>query len=132
MRMKRAVLLLLALLWLLCVPHASMAVPAFPGLVELTDEATGSTVQCALRGDESFSYMVDAQERVVVTDAQGCLRYVIRDGSGYALGGYLGDEGGSRAVGSTAVGIGIARTSCSACNRVDVSLTVLYTAVSFG
>ena len=35
-------------------------------------------------------------------------------------------------LGSTAVGIGIARTSCSACNRVDVSLTVLYTAVSFG
>ena len=103
MRMKRAVLLLLALLWLLCVPHASMAVPAFPGLVELTDEATGSTVQCALRGDESFSYMVDAEERVVVTDAQGCLRYVIREGSRYALGGYLIADNGDTAIGGTAV-----------------------------
>ena len=35
-------------------------------------------------------------------------------------------------LGSTAVGIGITRASCSARNGVDVSLTVLYTAVSFG
>ena len=35
-------------------------------------------------------------------------------------------------LGSTAVDIGITRATCSACNRVDVSLTVLYTAMSFG
>ena len=35
-------------------------------------------------------------------------------------------------LGSTAVGIGIARATCSACNGVDVSLTVLYTTVGFG
>ncbi|MGN1367303.1 MAG: immune inhibitor A domain-containing protein [Aristaeellaceae bacterium] len=93
----------LVLLSALCAMSAALAVPAFPGLAQLLDQATGETVPGYLRGDEFFSYRTDAQGRVVVTDSFGCLRYVILDGSRYALGGYLIAENGDTAIGGTPV-----------------------------
>ena len=92
-------------IWLtaLCVSSGALAVPAFPGLTPIRDEATGETVSGYLRGDEFFSYRTDAEGRVIVADEAGCLRYVIRDGGRYALGGYLIAENGDTAIGGTPV-----------------------------
>ncbi|MGN0996933.1 MAG: M6 family metalloprotease domain-containing protein [Candidatus Ventricola sp.] len=90
---------LFILLAALCAASGALAVPAFPGLLQLLDEATGETVPGYLCGDEFFSYRTDEQGHVVVTDELGCLRYVIRDGRGYALGGYLIAENGDTAIG---------------------------------
>ena len=96
-------LLLPSLLVLLCVPLCALGVPAYPGLVQIQDAATGKTVEGYLRGDEFFSYRTDAKGRVIVTDEAGCLRYVIFSGSRYALGGYLIAENGDMAIGGTPV-----------------------------
>ena len=102
MRTKRC-LSLLALLAMLCVPLAALAVPAYPGLMQIQDEATGETIEGYLNGDEFFSYKTDAKGRVIVTDEAGCLRYVIVSGGRYALGGYLIAENGDTAIGGTPV-----------------------------
>ena len=94
---------LFALLAMLCMPLAVLAVPAYPGLTQIGDEATGQMVEGHLCGDEFFSYRTDAKGRVIVTDEAGCLRYVVEDGSGYALGGYLIAENGDTAIGGTPV-----------------------------
>ena len=65
---------------LLCVPMRALAVPAFPLLTPIEDPLTGETVEGYLRGDERFSYTVDAMERVIAVDEYGCLRYVIHAG----------------------------------------------------
>ncbi|MGN0778492.1 MAG: M6 family metalloprotease domain-containing protein [Aristaeellaceae bacterium] len=91
------------LLSVLCAVSGAMAVPAFPGLMQLQDPATGEIVQGYLHGDEFFSYRTDAQGHVIVTDGAGCLRYVILDGSRYALGGYLIAANGDTAIGGTPV-----------------------------
>ena len=67
---------LLVLLSALCAMSAALAVPAFPGLIPIRDEATGETISGYLCGDEFFSYRTDAEGRVIVTDETGCLRYV--------------------------------------------------------
>lgn len=46
---------LFTLLAALCVSSGALAVPAFPGLIPIRDEATGETVSGYLRGDEFFS-----------------------------------------------------------------------------
>ena len=94
---------LIVLATVLCVPLGALAVPAFPGLLQIEDAATGETVDGYLCGDEFFSYRTDDRGRVIVTDAFGCLRYVIEDGSGYALGGYLIAANGDTAIGGTPV-----------------------------
>ena len=96
-------LILPALQAMLCMPLCALAVPAYPGLVQIQDEATGETVEGYLCGDEFFSYRTDAKGRVIVTDEAGCLRYVIVSGSRYALGGYLIAENGDTAISGTPV-----------------------------
>lgn len=96
-------LALTALLALVMLPFCAHAVPAFPGLVQIADEATGETVGGYLRGDEDFSYRTDAEGHVIVADADGCLRYVIADGAHFALGGYLIAENGDTDFGGTPV-----------------------------
>ena len=88
---------------LICVPLQALAVPAFPLLTDIEDPMTGETVEGYLRGDEFFSYKVDAAERVIAVDECGCLRYVIHSGDGYALGGYLIAENGPTEIGGTPV-----------------------------
>lgn len=100
---SRRWLFLALLMALLCVPLSALAVPAYPGLMQIQDEATGETIEGCLHGDEFFSYRTDAKGRVIVTDEAGCLRYVIVSGSRYALGGYLIAENGSTAIGGTPV-----------------------------
>ena len=88
---------------LLCVPMRALAVPAFPLLTPIEDPLTGETVEGYLRGDERFSYTVDAMERVIAVDEYGCLRYVIHAGEEYSLGGYLIGENGDTEIGGTPV-----------------------------
>ena len=88
---------------LLCVPMHALAVPAFPWLTSMEDPFTGETIEGYLRGDERFSYRVDAAERVIAFDEFGCLRYVIYNGDSYALGGYLAAEDGTAEIGGTPV-----------------------------
>ena len=88
---------------LLCAPLHALAVPALPWPVPIEDPCTGETIEGYLRGDESFSYTVDAMERVIVVDATGCLRYVIHGEDGFALGGYLIAENGNTDIGGTPV-----------------------------
>lgn len=96
-------LALIAYLALLCLPICALAVPAFPGLVQIPDEATGETIGGYLCGDEFFSYRTDAAGHVIVADEAGCLRYVVADGARYALGGYLLAENGDTGFGGTPV-----------------------------
>ena len=91
------------LLAALCVSSGALAVPAFPGLIPIQDEAAGETISGYLCGDEFFSYRTDAEGRVIVADEAGCLRYVIRDGGRYALGGYLIAKNGDTAISGTPV-----------------------------
>lgn len=88
---------------LLCVPMHALAVPAFPWLTSMEDPFTGETIEGYLRGDERFSYRVDAAERVIAFDEFGCLRYVIYNGDSYALGGCLAAEDGTAEIGGTPV-----------------------------
>lgn len=102
MKMKSWIWVTIVLV-LLCAPIQALAVPAYPFLIPIEDPLTGETVEGYLRGDEYFSYKVDAMEHVIVVDECGCLRYVIHATDGYALGGYLIAENGPTEIGGTPV-----------------------------
>ena len=92
----KAILHLAALLVLcaaLAFPCAAGAVPANAGPIEAEEPATGLRVSVFQAGDEFFSYCTDEQGALLELDAEGYFRRVVRDGSGYALGGYVTQDG---------------------------------------
>ena len=84
---------LLVLCAALAFPCAAGAVPANAGPIEAEEPATGMRVSVFQAGDEFFSYCTDEQGALLELDAEGYFRRVVRDGSGYALGGYVTQDG---------------------------------------
>ena len=73
----------------LVLSSTAKAAPAYPKKIEMTEPATGLRVSGYQVGDEFFSYCTDEQGRLFELDTDGRFRRVVRDGSGYALGGYV-------------------------------------------
>lgn len=80
---------LLMLFATLVLSITAKAAPAYPKKIEMTEPATGLRVSGYQVGDEFFSYCTDEQGRLFELDTDGRFRRVVRDGSGYALGGYV-------------------------------------------
>lgn len=80
---------LLMLFATLVLSSTAKAAPAYPKKIEMTEPATGLRVSGYQVGDEFFSYCTDEQGRLFELDTDGRFRRVVRDGSGYALGGYV-------------------------------------------
>ena len=89
MKHLRGLAVLLALCAALALPCAAGAVPAHSGLIEIKEPATGLRVSVCQVGDEFFSYCTDEQGALLELDADGYFRRVVREGDGYALGGYV-------------------------------------------
>ena len=86
--MKHFVALGIALCLLTACFGASACV-AYPGVTAVRD-AYGGSARVIAHGDEFFNYLTDEQGRLLCYDAYGALRYVVRQGDGYALGGWAG------------------------------------------
>lgn len=85
--------MLLLLLAALTLPLTAGAVPAGAGSIVMVEPATGQSVTGCQVGDEFFSYCTDEQGALLELDAEGYFRRVVREGDGYALGGYVTQEG---------------------------------------
>ena len=93
MKHLRGLTALLALCAALTLPCAAGAVPAYSGLIEIREPATGLRVSTCQVGDEFFSYCTDEQGVLLELDADGYFRRVVREGDGYALGSYVTQDG---------------------------------------